>query len=261
MKFIFDLDGTICFKGKPLSDKITQSLLELSDNGHDVVFASARPIRDMLPVLPACFHQHSLIGANGALLSQNGSITNIGAFTKDQQSSLLALIEEYQASYLIDGDWNYAYTGTSDHPITNNIDTFGLAEKVSAQELERFIKVLILTANNMEQLAEKLSALQVVLHRHNKEGVLDISPQHINKWNALIALGIQKNEYIAFGNDANDISMFENALHSVMIGMHEELVSHASEAIDLNDNVEEAILFKIQECACRSMHGHRQSCA
>ena len=36
-------------------------------------------------------------------------------------------------------------------------------------------------------------------------------------------LGIDKGDYIAFGNDSNDISMFENALYTVMVGHHEEL--------------------------------------
>jgi hydroxymethylpyrimidine pyrophosphatase-like HAD family hydrolase len=30
--------------------------------------------------------------------------------------------------------------------------------------------------------------------------------------------GVKEKEYIAFGNDANDISMFQHAMYSVMIG-------------------------------------------
>lgn len=56
MQFVFDLDGTICFKGKPVSDKILDSLAELTKNDHQVIFASAKPIRDMLPVIREDFH-------------------------------------------------------------------------------------------------------------------------------------------------------------------------------------------------------------
>lgn len=42
MKFIFDLDGTICFSGKPLSGFIVQALDSLIEKGHEVIFASAR---------------------------------------------------------------------------------------------------------------------------------------------------------------------------------------------------------------------------
>lgn len=51
MNFVFDLDGTICFKGQPISEKILNSLEKLQMDRHDVIFASARPIRDMLPVI------------------------------------------------------------------------------------------------------------------------------------------------------------------------------------------------------------------
>ena len=80
----------------------------------------------------------------------------------------------------------------------------------------------------MDELAEKLSKLNVYVNKHSNENVLDISPSGINKWSALGLLG-QENTYIAFGNDANDISMFENALHTVMIGHHEHLASFARE--------------------------------
>ena len=37
MKFVFDLDGTICFKGKPLSEEITNALEACRRLGHEVI--------------------------------------------------------------------------------------------------------------------------------------------------------------------------------------------------------------------------------
>jgi len=59
LKFVFDLDGTICFKGQPGSDTILKSLEKLETQGHQVIFASVRPIRDLLPVLDKRFHSLS----------------------------------------------------------------------------------------------------------------------------------------------------------------------------------------------------------
>lgn len=42
MNFIFDMDGTICFKGQPISKNILDCLLELQEAGHFIGFASAR---------------------------------------------------------------------------------------------------------------------------------------------------------------------------------------------------------------------------
>lgn len=61
MLFVFDLDGTIYFKGQSLSDKLLDSLAELAKNGHKMISAS-RPIRNMLPIIHEEFHQYTMIG-------------------------------------------------------------------------------------------------------------------------------------------------------------------------------------------------------
>nr|WP_317259184.1 HAD hydrolase family protein [Paenibacillus sp. J5C2022] len=90
----------------------------------------------------------------------------------------------------------------------------------------------------------------MVLHRHGKENVIDISPPGIHKWSALQRLNVRRGGYIAFGNDANDVTMFMNASRSVMIGYHEELAKHATESIPHEGNseeTEERIIEKLRE--------------
>lgn len=247
MKFVFDLDGTICFKGQPISEKILYSLSKLTKEGHEVIFASARPIRDMLPVIDKSFHHYTMIGGNGSLISKEGTIVHSNAFSANEIRDITHLIDEFKATYLIDGEWNYAYTGPSNHPILQNVDPARLAKLVSLETLTPIVKILLLTSNNMEQLTVKLSNLDVFVNKHSNENVLDISPKGINKWSALKKLGVQKDSYIAFGNDANDVSMFENALHTVMIGYHEQLSHLAKDSITINGNYEQEIVDKIQE--------------
>lgn len=117
MIFVFDLDGTICFKGQPVSEKMLSGLEELTQAGHEVIFASARPIRDILPVLHHRFHNFSLIGGNGSLISKDGSMIAIETFNEDLRLNMLKYIEAHQATYLIDSHWDYAYTGSLEHPI------------------------------------------------------------------------------------------------------------------------------------------------
>jgi HAD superfamily hydrolase (TIGR01484 family) len=74
---VFDLDGTICLKGQAVSENILETLDELKRNGHEIIFSSARPIRDRLPVLHKRFHTFPLIGGNGSLISNNGKLTHI----------------------------------------------------------------------------------------------------------------------------------------------------------------------------------------
>jgi Cof subfamily protein (haloacid dehalogenase superfamily) len=246
LKFVFDLDGTLCFKGQPISKKILHSLAELKDDGNEVIFASARPIRDMLPVIDGVFHHYTMIGGNGSLISKEGKVIKSNSFSTNEINEIKNLIDQYKATYLIDGEWDYAYTGPDNHSILQNLDPAQLAKKVTIDSLNPVVKILILTSNNMEELEEKLSNLDVYVNKHRNENVLDISPRGINKWSALQSLGIKEDTYIAFGNDANDITMFENALHTVMIGYHDQLSPFAKETISLSGNFEQEIADKIR---------------
>ncbi|RDW15682.1 HAD-IIB family hydrolase [Oceanobacillus chungangensis] len=249
MQFVFDLDGTICFKGKPISGKILDALATLKANGHEVIFASARPIRDMLPVIGKEFHSYTMIGGNGSLISKNGRIFYSTSFGDEDLLAINSLIDSYNVTYLIDGEWNYAYTGPENHPILQNLDPAKLAHNVKLETLTSVVKILILESINNERLLEELTKLNITIHKHGDENVFDLSPNGIDKWSALQQLGVQEGDYVAFGNDANDRTMFENAIHTVMIGYHEQLAPMAKEAIQGEGNVEQAIIEKIHELA------------
>ncbi|WP_110112068.1 HAD-IIB family hydrolase [Bacillus sp. CGMCC 1.16541] len=247
MKVVFDLDGTICFKGKPLTKKIVEALKELETQGHEVIFASARPIRDMLPVIDDSLQHVTMIGGNGSLLSKQGKLLESVSFSPEQVEELLRLIHVYEATYLIDGEWNYSYTGDASHPILQNVDPALLANMVDVHALGSIVKVLLLSATDMEAFAKEASKLDIVMHRHHAENVLDMSPSNVDKWTALQKLGLIEGGYVAFGNDANDITMFQHAAHSVMIGHHEQLAPYASEAIACDENVEENIILTLKQ--------------
>lgn len=244
MKFIFDLDGTICFSGKPLSERIVQALDTLIEKGHEVIFASARPIRDLLPVLPAHMHHFSMVGGNGAFIAKGGEVISTIHFDAQTSDILLKLIEEFDATYLIDSHWDYSYSGSDDHPIRRNVDPEQRAKNVSPSELDELVKVVILSSVNGEQLLDQLHKLPVVIYRHGQEDIIDISPKGVNKWTGLQQLGIETQQFIAFGNDANDIEMFRHSAHSVCVGEHTELGELATEKVS---SEEEQIVRKMLE--------------
>lgn len=247
MKFVFDLDGTICFKGKPISTRIVQCLLELKSDGHEVIFASARPIRDMLPVLDTQLHSFPLIGGNGSLLYHQGKVIHATSFHEKDLKMIHDLIHQYEATYLIDSEWDYAYTGPADHPILDFLDPDNLAQRHPVASLNSIVKILLLSASNFQGLIDELQDLDIVVNLHTNENVVDISPSNIHKWSALSRFGVDEGDFIAFGNDTNDISMFQKARHSVMIGYHKGLSSFADEQIPLTGDYEGEIIRKLRE--------------
>lgn len=241
-KCVFDLDGTICFNGEAISTNILNALSHLERSGREVLFASARPIRDMLPVIDPSFHNHILIGGNGSIIWKDKKIIKANSFNKIDTQKILKLITQYNGTYLIDDIWDYAYTGSNSHPILKNVDPMNLATQLPVDSLQSIIKILLLSSDNDTQIEKELRKLDVFINKHLNENLIDISPKNINKWQALKDLGIPKHSYIDFGNDANDIPLFQNSLYSIMVGNNEALLPYADEKISAE---EEAILSRM----------------
>lgn len=236
LKYVFDLDGTICFQGKPLSLEIIKALDELSLQGNEVIFASARPIRDILPILPPHMHSYPMVGGNGAIVANNSRIISTVHFDDNVREEILALIKFHSLDYLIDGEWDYSYTGSENHPIRRNVDPQMRANNVTVATINNIIKIVLLDITNHPTVLEKLQALPIVVHKHGNENILDISPTGIDKWNGLQKLGLEDRTFIAFGNDANDMTMFQHAYKSIMIGHHQELANYASQQCLADEN-------------------------
>ncbi|SOC08341.1 hypothetical protein SAMN05880501_10563 [Ureibacillus xyleni] len=212
MNFVFDIDGTLCFDGKTIHETIIDALIELNADGHEVIFASARPIRDLIPVLPQQFKKGKLVGGNGCFISQNEKIT-ANFFTSDLLQHLYAIIQQYQLTYLADGEWDYAFTGNTTHPIYQNIN-HSSAKNYSLLELQKVCKLVLFKPSLA--IIDKLSRLPVSITPYKSEDAIDISPLGINKVYGLEKLHIR--DFIAFGNDSNDQCLFEKAHFSVCVG-------------------------------------------
>ncbi|QDQ00988.1 HAD-IIB family hydrolase [Lysinibacillus fusiformis] len=221
MKFVFDLDGTICFKGQPLSQDIMTALESCMAKGHELIFASARPIRDLLPVLPEPMRKLPMVGGNGAFVAKDGETIEVCAFPVEMVEAISKIISAFKLPYLIDGDWDYAYTGSEDHPIYRNLDPLKLAKKVVLDELRDIVKIVLFPGEQHKEILAELGKLPISLYEHTSENIVDISPSGIDKWNGLKKLGVLEGDFIAFGNDANDKAMFVKAKESVCVGVHE----------------------------------------
>lgn len=224
MNFVFDIDGTLCFDGKTIEVDILHAIDRLIADGHEVIFASARPIRDLLPVLPKRFHSLRLIGGNGAHTSLNGKRESL-FFDQQTKLALMDYIEKYNCTYLADSEWDFSYTGDVKHPIYKNINIDG-AKNLKIEQLQNLCKLVLFEVD--DQLLANLFALPIVLTKYKSEDIYDISPIGINKVSGLEQFNID--EFIAFGNDQNDHCLFERAVYSVCVG-EQEVKALANEII------------------------------
>ncbi|MGK5640362.1 HAD hydrolase family protein [Streptomyces sp. URMC 126] len=215
---VFDIDGTLCFDGRTIDRRILAALEACEQAGHRLVFASARPVRDLLPVLGGAFPDATLIGGNGSLVSVGGRVRARAAFEPGDLGKLLAEADRFRAGYLADGPWDYAYTGPAGHPILGRVDQGRLARRVGLADLPAVVKFLVVDATDMRALAEAGRTLGMTVNHHLDESIIDFAPGTTTKWEALTSLGID--HYDAFGNDINDLDLLRHARHSVRVGAH-----------------------------------------
>ena len=123
-------------------------------------------------------------------------------------------------------------------PFINYVDRKTDSQEVTIQEIEHPIKLVLYMGDHLEDvptIMEKLqqtNTLEVAYHAH--EQCLFMNPKGIHKAATIVdQIG---HDYIAFGNDQNDIDMFKQAQVAVQIGDFDVLKPYADYQIDVDDN-------------------------
>lgn len=184
MKVVFDIDGTISFDGHHIDDQIVSQINQLPIDRHQLVFASARPIRDLLPIVGE-FADTALIGGNGAIVSQGGDIRVIRPIPTENFELVKQLIARYGLDYVIDDKWNYAARVQQESPIRKQLDPGHLAQNVDLRTITQPIKMILLNLKE-RQLAEISQALRrrttLAIVEHRGEHNIDLTAAGINKY-------------------------------------------------------------------------------
>lgn len=215
MNIVLDIDGTICFDGRQIDCKITDQLFSLHNIGHKIIFASARPIRDLLPVLPNKFHEFALIGGNGSIVSINGRIQTLTTIQPESFNVIKHVINQYDLNYIVDDEWNYAARVDATNTIYQRLDPHRLAKKLTINEITSPIKTILLNIDEKDfdevvtYLATNAPSLSLI--NHSNELNIDITAKYINKFTAIEHILGKYPTYVAFGNDHNDIEMLQHA--------------------------------------------------
>ncbi|MCU5746974.1 HAD family hydrolase [Staphylococcus sp. SQ8-PEA] len=222
MIFVIDVDGTICFNGRFIEDVLHNELERLSRE-HRLIFASARPIRDLVPVVKS-FENLTLIGGNGAIISQNKEVSVIKSISTHEFEAIKKLILENNLEYIIDGSFDYSAKVTPDNKIYKQLDPDALANNVNIEDITEPIKVILVNLtdemfdyvkSNVENLKDNLS-----INYHEDDNNIDITAKDVNKYTTLRKV-IDTEDYIAFGNDINDYELLKHAKKAYIIGEHE----------------------------------------
>ncbi|WP_419153865.1 HAD-IIB family hydrolase [Weissella viridescens] len=228
MHFIFDVDGTISFNGTKISDSIILKLKEIEQNGAEVSFASARPIRDLIPIIPGFESEHLLIGGNGSIVqSPDNDISVMQPMDETTFITIKKLIDKYSLDYVIDDFWNYSAKIKAGNKILKQLDPSGLAENTNIGNIKSPIKIILvnIAAEKYDEVLSSLKGMTTLnVIEHSGESSIDITTAGVNKFTTLRQYTDE--EYIAFGNDSNDLELLKNAKKSIWVDSENDRLSY-----------------------------------
>ncbi|TCJ94821.1 hypothetical protein EV694_2055 [Volucribacter psittacicida] len=215
--FIFDIDGTISMSGKRVDKTILTEIETLIEKNSNIIFASARPIRDMLPMINDSLSHHCLfIGCNGGMAYQNNNFLFHNLLNNIYVEKIISLLKLRNIPYVLDGTWSFSLS-KQPHDFHNYIQSLS-CEKVDEEKLINggVSKILVLNDSILQEIST-LFGENVSIHKHKSENFFDITPINNNKFYTINKL-INNTPYVAFGNDQNDFLMLDNAEISVFVG-------------------------------------------
>jgi Cof subfamily protein (haloacid dehalogenase superfamily) len=222
---IFDIDGTISTNGNPVSENICLIIDKLKDCGVNICFASARPYRDIIPLLPVKFHKLPIVGCNGGMLYIDGMLIKASLINTSFVNRVVSLLDEIRLPYLVDGTNSYFISERS-HPFHDyvKLSLGSVGENKELVYKEGVTKILILDyASNdlLEMIHEQLdiNCQNININIHSTDSIFDITPANVNKFDTIVgSLHYDIKYTAAFGNDHNDMKILENVAYPFIVG-------------------------------------------
>ncbi len=238
--FVFDLDGTIIFNGKPLTKEFEHLLLEIDAMGHEIIFATGRSWRDFVPVVPSWCSRRPSVVFGGGLVIREETIKSQHFLPDSELTEIVKFLEDNHVPYLVDGHSNY-YHPHKEHWLFEEI--VALTGQLKTHSIDHIMtegayKVLVLEDKWLEYFTSLAKERNLIIKYHFYDKCFDIMPAHVNKYRGLCELGkFSPDDLYVFGNDHNDLELMQELPNSVMLGHHQELMKYAKLRIEYDDDI------------------------
>lgn len=223
-----DLDGTLLTSDYKLSDYSVHVLNILKERGHEIVLASGRPPRNILPYYKALSLSSPIIAYNG-LLSMNPKDPSFPHFEyridKDLIKKILSECELSLKNYLMESDDRSLFLKRDEKKLDPYFPYGAFNRKKKLEEVlekDPFIAVFEGSKETEEKISNMTKSFPPYAYRHwSNMPYSELYIEGKDKGNALkeIAktLQIPRENVIAFGDGNNDESMIAFAKYGFAI--------------------------------------------
>lgn len=236
---VTDLDGTLLRNDRTISEYSAEVLNKCRERGIKVVFATARPLRTILPYLEQVKYDAVIYHGGAHIIADGRKIGKAQTIPIDTARNILSALQEHspkrRLSVEIDGSlyanfdvsavWNYTDFARTDFTDLPDIDADKLLiEAVQAEEEEI---LPLLTPDIYCQISEGVIFLIMNRNATKLNGLKTLS----SYW------GIDLKRAAAFGDDYSDMGMLKECGIGVAMGNAIPEVNECADFVaDTNDN-------------------------
>lgn len=251
---VFDMDGTLLNDSHIVSNENLKALEFLRNNGVKVVIATGRPEQLLKPYFDILGRDNYYIMYNGSgvknierndyalkeIMSKE-SVKEVLEIAYKNDIINLSYAEEaifskpnYRVKFFADSQKGLPVVMQSNFVLNKEIDDITYNYDI--------FKVLLIENDPIkyELMKDMFTHIKGITQVRSHSGYLDIVPENSSKGNAAKALGekfnIKASETIVFGDQDNDMPMFEYAKYSVAMGNAIEDIKNKATFTTLNNN-------------------------
>lgn len=253
---VLDLDGSLLRSDRTVSEASRQVLAQVKALGHVLVFATARPPRAAMAVLPPEFQEDHLVCYNGAQVLRRGGVLMERTIPAADVARVFSQLEthapavacgfEHADQLYVTGSFERHFAAEFCTPVSRRRLRFSDSPK---------ILVDLLDGLEFAALARQLPASCHAICT-DRGGLCQIMPAGVTKesgvaW-VLARLGVGFERVVCFGDDHNDLPLFRRAGHAVAMGNaipELKAIAHAVTGTNDEDGVA-AFLAGRYPCSC-----------
>lgn len=238
--FIFDLDGTILFNDQPLCNTHEKLLEKIHVAGHEIIFASGRPVRDFHALMPEWTHCFSMALFGGGISLKAGEVIQKKSVPRHNCVDLIEISLKHDYPFILDNHAYYYHPDKSPE-LYEFIDN-GIVSKYRVKSLDEILdndifKVFIINDIALPMFTEYVENTSLALHHHTRYKSFDILPNGVNKYAGIShILKSPENDVFVFGDDLNDYPLFTKFHNSILMGEH-YILSDIAKLNILNDEL------------------------
>ncbi|WP_296970225.1 Cof-type HAD-IIB family hydrolase [Tepidanaerobacter sp. EBM-38] len=251
---VCDLDGTLLNAAGEITDENRKAIEILKAKGKEVIIATGRHDLIANKYLYELDLATPIIACNGALIKDvlTGEILYMKTMEPDIAAKLVDYCKDNRLDYLVYTPEGIYYSENSKR--INLVREYNMsvkkelqAQSYSVKDLDisnqDIIKVLINDQDKhiLERLNKDINTDNSLAIVSSGRGLIDIMSWGVSKGNALITLSkhldIDFEEIVVFGDNHNDISMFEVAGLSIAVDNAEEELKKVADYVTLSNDM------------------------